>query len=291
MYEQRSPAQDNERALRGAQQQRILTLGLILVALIGAAAWTLAGAKVSGSMQRLELTLAAILLAGILASMVGFAFSAIAAAFIAPLYPDPVEMVRILLVCSITIQAYCTLMLVKSIRWRELAPYLAGGLLTAPLGVFLLTRVSSHVYAAALGAFLVVYGLYSLCKPVSFTAQPSRGLDVFVGALGGLTGGLAAFPGAIPVLWCSARGLPKESQRAICQPFIFFMQIATLAMVEYVRPTNMTAASTLWIFVPVSLIAAGLGFGVFRRLSHSQFRVVVLSTLVVSGSILVFTSR
>ena len=271
-------------------RRQFLSAGLMLIALAGAAVWTLQGANAGGAAPTLGLTLAAVFFAGVMASIAGFAFSAIAGALIAHLYPDPVEMVRILLVCSITIQAYCTLKILKSVRWHDLAPYLAGGLLTAPLGVFLLTRISTHVYTLVLGAFLVLYGLHSLRKPVTVGARPNGGMDVLVGALGGITGGLAAFPGAFAAIWCSARGLTKESQRAICQPYIFVMQIATLAMLEQVRPSGMDSLSHLWIFVPLSLVAAKLGFGVFQRLTGSQFKLVMLIMLIASGLVLMLRS-
>ena len=169
-------------------------------------------------------------------------------------------------------------------------PYLAGGLLTAPLGVMLLARLSSHTYAFVLGTFLVVYGVYSLMKPITINLHGKPLADVFVGALGGITGGLAAFPGAFIAIWCSARGLPKETQRAICQPYIFFMQIATLVMVEQVRDSGLGDLASLWLFVPVSLLAAFVGFGLFQRLTNSQFKVVMLNVLIASGMVLIVKS-
>jgi len=282
------------RGLREVERAAVLrhtaAAGLFVTSLVGAALWTVGNAKWGGALPRLELTILAILFAGIVASVAGFAFSAIAGALLIHLYPEPVEMVRILLVCSITIQAYCTLMVANSVRWRELAPYLAGGLLAAPVGVFLLMRVSSTAYGLALGVFLVAYGAYSLAKPVAIRTAPSRGLDAVVGALGGITGGLAAFPGAFTAMWCSARGFSKDAQRAICQPYIFFMQIVTLAMVEPMRPSGTGDLTSLWVFVPVSLLAASVGFRLFRGLSNAQFRVVLLTVLIASGAVLVLRS-
>jgi len=36
-------------------------------------------------------------------------------------------------------------------------------------------------------------------------------------------------PGAIPTIWCNLKGLSKIQQRAIVQPFILLMQVATMA--------------------------------------------------------------
>ena len=71
----------------------------------------------------------------------------------------------------------------------------------------MLPLFSSHAYALALGAFLIAYGLYSLTRPIKIHVQGKPILDVLVGALGSITGGLAAIPGAFAVIWCSARGL------------------------------------------------------------------------------------
>ena len=44
--------------------------------------------------------------------------------------------------------------------------------------------------------------------------------DLAVGALGGITGPLAAFPGAFLTIWCGMRGWDKVAQRSIYQPDI-----------------------------------------------------------------------
>ena len=56
-----------------------------------------------------------------------------------------------------------------------------------------------------------------------------------VGFGSGLVGGLTAMPGALPIIWCEWRGVPKERQRAMVQPFILLMQIFAVAML-FVEP-------------------------------------------------------
>ena len=268
---------------------RAATAAMLLGLVAGAAVWSQSGIGFAG-LSRAELSIAAVFVAGIVASMAGFAFSAIAGALLAHVYAEPVEMVRVLLVSSITIQAYCCLMIAREVRWRELAPYLLGGLATAPAGVLLLLHAPSRLYGSALGVFLVCYGLYLLRKPVAINSSQSAARNAIVGALGGITGGLAAFPGAFPALWCSARALSKEQQRAICQPYILVMQIATLAVLEHVRPGDTGGLGELWMFVPVSLLAAAIGFAIFSRMSNAQFRTLLLVVLVSSGAVLVMKS-
>ena len=262
---------------------RGLAIGAFGVAIAAALAVPLPHIDWNAPGARESIALAAVFAAGVLASVAGFAFSAVAGAMVVHLYSDPVETVRILLVSSITIQAYCMARLFKRIDWREVAPYLLGGIITVPLGVFVLMRVSLSVYATVVGLFLIAYGLYALKQPLKIETRGGRAIDAAIGAMGGITGGIAALPGAFVAIWCSARGLPKERQRAICQPYIFFMQIVTLACLQYASAAHFSRIAGLWMFVPVSLVAAGLGFSIFQRLSNEQFKNVVLVLLIASG--------
>src|SRR3954469_22906815 len=83
------------------RQQAFLMLTL---ATMGAAIYTVANARSGALASREALTVLIVFFAGTVASVAGFAFSAIAGALLAHLYADPVEMVRIMLVSSISIQ-------------------------------------------------------------------------------------------------------------------------------------------------------------------------------------------
>ena len=91
------------RTAKGIVLRNAATFAVLLLLLVGIAVWALDSARTGASISRLELTTAAVVLAAVVASVAGYAFSVIAGALLVHLYPDPVEMVRILLVCSITI--------------------------------------------------------------------------------------------------------------------------------------------------------------------------------------------
>src|SRR5262249_4622365 len=85
-----------------------------------------------------------IFVAASLSSIVGFAFSAIAAAMIFHLVADTVEAVQIMMVASIGIQAYSVAGLWRTISWRACAPFLIGGIATMPAGIYLLLSFRPH---------------------------------------------------------------------------------------------------------------------------------------------------
>jgi uncharacterized membrane protein YfcA len=154
---------------------------------------------------------------------------------------------------------------------------------TVAPGVYLLLNAPTTMYLLALGVFLMTYGVYLFVgSPLRLTSNALSG-RVVVGALGGLTGATAAFPGAFVTIWCAAHGWDKQHQRAIYQPFILGMQIVTLILLALSAPTEPMRPGLLLYVIP-AVLGAHLGLVVFSMLSSAQFNKVVSAFLVVSGA-------
>lgn len=232
------------------------------------------------------LTLVIVFGAALVSSVVGFAFSALAGAALLHLYRQPAEAVEIMVLCSIAIQLYCVIAIRRSIRWRLLLPFVAGGAAFVPLGVWLLTVLPGSWFAIGLGGFLVGYGALMAWRRPQRIHASAWWLDLCIGALGGITGGLAAFPGAFVTIWCSLRGWDKSVQRAVTQPFILAIQLITLAAMHAQSvPVHLDALRIEGMVV--ALFAAFLGMKVFRSLSNRQFSWVLNSLLIVSGALMI----
>jgi uncharacterized membrane protein YfcA len=231
-------------------------------------------------------TLLSIFAGSLAAGLAGFAFSAISGA-IHFHWLTPLEAVPLLLACSITTQLVSIAKLWRTMRWRQCLPFLGGGFAGIPVGTQLLKDVSPHAFAAWFGVFLVGYSLYTLMRPAIAFKGGGRFAEVAVGFAGGITGGATAFPGALPTIWCNARGLSKLDQRGIVQPFIFLMQIAAIF---YFSRLGIFASSTLKTFVwcvPAVLAGTWLGLSLFERVDDGKFRRIVLLFLLVSGATLI----
>jgi uncharacterized membrane protein YfcA len=131
-----------------------------------------------------------------ISSIAGFAFSAISGWMLLHVVRDPVEAVQIMLVASIALQAYSVWALRRTIKMRELLPYFAGGATTVAPGVYLLLNTPTTIFLLALGGFLTTYGMYLLLRSPLRLQRNALAGRVMVGALGGITGATAAFPGA-----------------------------------------------------------------------------------------------
>ena len=231
-------------------------------------------------------TLFTIFAGSLAAGLAGFAFSAVTGAILFHVLA-PIDAVPLLLACSITTQLFSISKLWRTMQWRQCLPYLAGGFVGIPIGAELLKAFDARIFAAGFGLFLICYSLYMLLRPHFVIRGGGRYAEVAAGFAGGITGGATAFPGAIPAVWCSARGLSKLEQRGIVQPFILLMQIATLV---YFSRLGMLASATLTTYLwcaPAVVCGTWLGLKFFDRIDDKRFRQVVLVFLLISGAILI----
>jgi uncharacterized protein len=226
---------------------------------------------------------AAVGLASFLSSIGGFAFSAICGALLFHMGDDPVEVVQIMMMCSIANQAKMTWELRRNFDWSSLRWFLTGGIFGMPIGVWLLLNVDKGLYIHAVGVFLVVYGGYMLFRR-PFVLRQHIACDIAAGFLGGITGGVMGFPGASVTIWCSTKGWDKNRQRAVFQPFILILQIAALVLIGMVRSGHHIADDPFsFVYIPAGLIGTALGLAFYQKLSDKQFSRAVNTLLIISG--------
>ncbi len=231
-------------------------------------------------------TVAAVGIAALASGIAGFAFSAICGAILFQFRHDTVGVVEIMLICSIANQSLSVWMLRRDINLRLLAPFVLGGIMGVPLGVWLLLHLNAATFKAALGVILVVYGLYMLLRRPITLPGTSGASDVLVGAIGGIVGGFAAVPGAAVSIWCGTKGWDKARQRAVFQPFILLMQFVVLGAIGMMHAKGAPSVAIppiAWACVPVGLLGTWWGMDLFKRLTDSQFGKAVNVLLIVSG--------
>jgi len=265
----------------------LATLGLLVGATASAAVWHFGWSR-SGFAHLAQATphwvavSIVIFMAASLSSTVGFAFSAIAAAMIFHFVSDTVEAVKIMMVASIAIQAYCVAGMWRTISLRACAPFLIGGVATMPAGIYLLLCLRPQAYIVAMGLALALYGAYMLIRQPPSIKRGGAFTDVAVGALGGITGPLAAFPGAFVTIWCGMRGWDKVAQRSVFQPYILILQVLTLGTLSLVSGRSVFNGDLIAYALP-GVAGAWLGLQVFQKLSDLQFQRLVNLALIVSG--------
>ena len=237
-----------------------------------------------GDLQTFLLLSTGIFAGAVVSGFAGFAFSAVAGAFLLHAIP-PLEAVPLMMACSIVVQAVSLLVLRNSMRWQGSLIYIIGGALGIPPAIYLLQHVDTWTFRVGFGMFLAAYAAYMFFRPAVACLHDvqSRHRDAMVGFAGGLIGGLTAMPGALPTIWCDLRGLAKDQQRGLVQPFIAATQCVSLAVLVSSNSLSSKLLTDLAVGLPALLLGTALGIFLFSRANHAAYRRVVLAILFAGG--------
>lgn len=156
-----------------------------------------------------------------------------------------------------------------------------------PLGVWILSWIDADHLRVMIGGFLILYSAYfTLRRTLPRVDTPPVILDRLIGFAGGVLGGAASLSGALPTMWFAMRPWPKRETRAVLQPFnVAVLSIAALILVlrgAYTAQTLLYLALAL----PITVLAAQAGVLIFKRLSDTQFRILLIALCCAAGLIL-----
>ncbi|HET9978742.1 MAG TPA: sulfite exporter TauE/SafE family protein [Burkholderiaceae bacterium] len=245
-----------------------------------------------GALSPFELAalLAGAVVAGFVQGLSGFAFSMVSMALWVWVL-DP-KLAAVMAVFGALVGQLIGLFTVpRRLAWRELAPFVLGGLAGIPLGVGLLPRLDAEVFKFGVGALLVVACpamLFASRLPRAGIRSPTlaRGADALAGVGGGVMGGLGGFTGVVPTLWCTLRGMDKAAQRSVVQNF----NLATLAVTMLAYAASGAVTRPMWPLLPLVaaavLVPSLIGARFYHRLSEQSFRRVVLGLLTAAGAVM-----
>jgi len=192
---------------------------------------------------------------------------------------------------SLTGQLLAAFTVRRGFNWRRLAPFVLGGLVGMPLGVYVLPQLDVPLFKALLGLMLVIVcPLMLMGQRLPRITRGGRLADGTIGAVGGVMGGLGGFSGVVPTLWCQLRGWDKDAQRAVIQNFNLAMQVAAFSGYWAAGIIQPSMVPLFAVVAPAMLVPALLGARLYIGISEQAFRVVVLGLLTASGTALLLSS-
>lgn len=220
--------------------------------------------------------------AGFVQGLTGFGFSLTALSFWAWAL-DPKLAAVLAVFGGLCGQLLAAFTVRRGFNARRVLPFIAGGLLGLPLGLWLLPRIDALNFRIVIGALLVIYCPVMLLSSRLPRVGGGRAGDALAGACGGMMGPLGGYTGVIPTLWCTLRGYERDEQRAVIQNFNLTMLAVTMA--SYVASGLVTPATLplMAVVAPALVLPALLGMKVYVGISPVRFRQVVLTLLTLSG--------
>jgi uncharacterized protein len=171
---------------------------------------------------------------------------------------------------------------------RRVAPFAVGGLLGAPLGIFLLHNADPSRFRLAVGFVLTLYALFALAFRGSARFKTGGvGSDAFVGVLGGALGGFCGLAAAPPSVWTRLSGWKSEPRRATVRAFVIVVALATLAAYARTGAIEREDVQLFAVVAPVALIASLLGARFVRKRALTIGRLALMVALASGAAMLV----
>ena len=170
---------------------------------------------------------------------------------------------------------------------KRLPRFLIPALVGLPLGAYILSWVTAGELKLLLAGLMLFYGVYFLFKrSLPTDLKPHPAADCAVGFMGGLLGGAASLSGVLPTMWCAMQPWTKMETSAVLRPYnIVVLSLAAAAFAVkgiYTWETLLVAAAA----VPVTMAASAAGIALFKRLTNTAFRRLLIAMLFVSGLII-----
>jgi uncharacterized membrane protein YfcA len=227
--------------------------------------------------------IAGAVLAGFVQGLSGFAFGLVAMSVWAWTL-EPQLAAVLALFGALTGQVIAAVTVRRSFDKSVLWPFVLGGLVGVPFGVWLLPHFDLVVFKLCLGVLLVLWCpamLVSQHLPkVSFGG---RWADGVVGAMGGAMAGIGGFSGTLPTLWCTLRGFQRDTQRAVIQNFNLSMLMVAFAIHVFSGSIGRSVVPLLGLVALAVAVPVLLGARLYIGISEGAFRKLVLGLLTASG--------
>lgn len=228
--------------------------------------------------------------AGFVQGLSGFGFSLVALSFWAWAL-DPALAAVLAVTGGLSGQVLAAFTMRRSFDLPRVAPFIAGGLLGLPIGMWLLPRIDAVMFRAFVGALLALWCPLMLASSrLPHLRWGGRVADGVAGAVGGLMGPLGGFTGAVPTLWCTLRGYARDSQRAVVQNFNLTLLAVTMAGYVWHGTVTRPMLPLIAVVIPSLVLPALAGMKVYVGISPQTFRNVVLGLLTASGAAMLASS-
>jgi uncharacterized membrane protein YfcA len=137
----------------------------------------------------------------------------------------------------------------------------------------LLTYINPGHLRIGIGVLLIVYSTYNLARPTLMPITSNPPINVGVGILNGLLGGLTGLGGVIITIWCRLYGGPKDAQRPVFQPVLFITMTTTsltFAASGYLFNFDMLKLFLLGLLA--LLLGLWVGVTLYGKLDDAAFR-------------------
>ena len=173
------------------------------------------------------------------------------------------------------------------IQKRRLFRFLIPAPFGIPIGIYILTLVDSDTLSILVAGFLIFYGGYfSLQRNLPVIKGQNQLIDILVSFFSGILGGAFSLSGMLITVWSSLKPWTKVESRSLIQVFNFVVLGITMISFIFQGIYTFKLFFIILIMIPVSFVSVQSGLFVYKKLSTSTFRRLLISLTLLSGIII-----
>ncbi len=199
----------------------------------------------------------------------------------------PSQNALLIVLCGLVTQGFGIWRVRHAINLQAVLPYIAGSVAGVAIGTLLLTTIDQNGVRLTIGVLLIAFSIYSLARPKIAVPQAGTPVEIGVGLVNGVIGGLTSLGGIAMTVWSQSRGGNKDAQRAIFQPVMFVTFLVSAIAFGFVGSYTVETMKLYALALPSLIAGVGCGIWLYGKLDDVAFRRVVLVLLFGSGLSLV----
>ena len=218
----------------------------------------------------------------------GFGFALVSMPLIT-LVLSPRFAVPFVMLYSFGINLFLLLRFKDYIEWQKLWPLLVGALPGIPLGIYFLKNYDDVVIKKIVGGVVIVFALWNLITRADRGRVLSRLWACLAGFASGILHGGIAMSGPPLLIYLTLNKWEKTLTRATLQSFFFVTGSCSLFGLALTKVLTLSVVRCNLLYLPVVVLGGVTGYFLFKRLSSGRFNRILLSLLLATGLLLMFT--
>lgn len=175
------------------------------------------------------------------------------------------------------------------VSWPRMIPILTTFLVVSFLAVQFVASADDGMLKKTLGGILIVASIYFFFISERVHVNPTLPIQVSMGGLSGVMGGLFAMQGPPAVLYFVASEPTKENYLAMTQMYFLIGNI----VMTFFRAYNgflTTAVGLGWIYAAVGIvIGTWIGTKIFDKISGNTLKKIIYVYMAISGAIAILS--
>ena len=200
--------------------------------------------------------------------------------FIMPTFGEATALSGLLAIFTALVPA---IHMVRHVPWRKLIPILVTFVIVSFFSVLMVKHIDSHILKKVLGGVMILISLYFMFMNGKFTLKPSIPVQVSMGTISGIMGGLFAMQGPPAVIYFIGCSKDKTEYMAITQ---WYFLIGNTMMTIYRAGHGFVTGTVLtsWcVGIAGVLIGLLIGARIFHRINADVLRRVIYGFMAFSG--------